>query len=215
VTDETVTSRVVGADADLDLMFAQIKALRKLAMDPDAAQGSARVYDFSIRWGTLLHGRLERLAYYHSRGELEPDEQGRYEVLCCELREALPLVKRLGLASRPCRLTTPTPDNQPPTALPSGIEELRRAQPDAGVWSGAGRVGAGQGGHVGVLMFADEQKPQIQGVSDQEVLATTVAAGPAPALDLLEDPVLVLHGEHRDLRAEGVASAHQTSTSLS
>lgn len=109
MTDETVTSRVVGADADLDLMFAQIKALRKLAMDPDAALGSARVYDFSIRWGTLLHGRLERLAYYHSRGELAPDEQGRYQVLRSELREALPLVKQLGLASP----TVPLDDANP------------------------------------------------------------------------------------------------------
>jgi hypothetical protein len=98
VSDETASSRVVGADTDLDLLFAQIDALGQLASDPEATQDSARVYDFSIRWGTLLHGRLERLAYYHSRGELAPDEQARYQSLRSELREALPLVKRLGLA---------------------------------------------------------------------------------------------------------------------
>jgi hypothetical protein len=98
VDGEPVSSRVVGADADFDLMFTQLKALRELASDPEAAQDSARVYDFSIRWGTMLHGRLERLAYYHGRGELAPDEQARYESLRCELREALPLLQRLGLA---------------------------------------------------------------------------------------------------------------------
>jgi hypothetical protein len=95
VSDEFGSSRVVGAEADLDLMFAQLKALRELASDP----GTARVYDFSIRWGTLLSGRLERLAYYHSRGELALHEQARYESLRCQLREVLPLVERLGLAS--------------------------------------------------------------------------------------------------------------------
>jgi hypothetical protein len=98
VSDESSTSRVAGVHADLDLMFAQTKALRELASDPDQAHNSARVYDFSIRWGTLLHGRLERLAYYHRRGELAPDEQARYESLRRELREVLPLVERLGLA---------------------------------------------------------------------------------------------------------------------
>jgi hypothetical protein len=89
---------VRGVDADLDLMFAVVRALRELASDPDKAQDSARVYDFSIRWGTLLHGRLERLAYYHGRGELAPDEQERYQALRVELRDSLPLVERLGLA---------------------------------------------------------------------------------------------------------------------
>lgn len=98
MSDEPASSRVVAAHADLDLMFAQVTALRELASDPDKAQDSARVYDFSIRWGTLVHGRLERLAYYHGRGELTLDEQARYESLRRELREALPLLERFGLA---------------------------------------------------------------------------------------------------------------------
>ncbi|MBV9164259.1 MAG: hypothetical protein JO281_22540 [Pseudonocardiales bacterium] len=96
--DESGNSRVKGVDADLDLMFAAVKALRELASDPNTAQDSARVYDFSIRWGTLLHGRLERLAYYHGRGEFAPDDQERYQALCSALRDSLPLVERLGLA---------------------------------------------------------------------------------------------------------------------
>src|SRR5699024_3894679 len=98
VSDEPTSDRVVGADVDLDLLFAHVKALRELASDPEKAQDSARIYDFSIRWGTLLSGRLERLAHYHDRGELTPDEQARYEALRAELREAVPLIERLGLA---------------------------------------------------------------------------------------------------------------------
>jgi hypothetical protein len=98
VRDESGSSRVKGVNADLDLMFAALKALRELASDPSKAQDSARVYDFSIRWGTLLHGRLERLTYYHGRGELAPDDQERYQALRSALRDSLPLVERLGLA---------------------------------------------------------------------------------------------------------------------
>jgi hypothetical protein len=98
VREESRSSRVKGADADLDLMFAAVQALRELASDPAQARDRARVYDFSIRWGTLLHGRLERLAYYHDRGELAPGEQERYQALRSALRHSLPLVERLGLA---------------------------------------------------------------------------------------------------------------------
>lgn len=96
--DELGTSRVAGIDADLDLLFAQLKALRELAADPEKSHDSARIYDFSIRWGTLIHGRLERLAYYHSRAALAPDEQARYQALRSELCNALPLIERFGLA---------------------------------------------------------------------------------------------------------------------
>jgi hypothetical protein len=98
VREEPAKGHVPGVDADLDLMIAVVKALRDLTSDPDKAQDSARVYDFSIRWGTLLHGRLERLAYYHGRGELTPQQQERYQALCTQLRHSLPLIERLGLA---------------------------------------------------------------------------------------------------------------------
>jgi hypothetical protein len=95
---ELTSGRVAGVDADLDLLFDQVKELRELAGEPDKAHDSARVYDFSVRWGTFLRGRLERLAYYHSRAALTPDQQARYQALCTELRQALPVVERLGLA---------------------------------------------------------------------------------------------------------------------
>jgi hypothetical protein len=89
---------VVGVDADLDVLFAQLQALRELAGASDQAQDRARVYDFSIRWGTFVHGRLERLAYYQHRGELAAEQQARYAQLCTQLRQALPLIDRLDLA---------------------------------------------------------------------------------------------------------------------
>lgn len=98
MSNESPSNRVVGVDADLDVAFAQVKALGELASDSRKSGDSARVYDFSIRWGTLLHGRLERLAYYHSRGRLAPDEQARYDSLRGELRDVELLIERLGLA---------------------------------------------------------------------------------------------------------------------
>lgn len=97
MSDEPRGSRVVGVDADLDLLFDQLKALHELAADPERSRDSARIYDFSIRWGTFVHGRLERLAHYYGRAALGPDEQARYQALCCELRDALPLLDQLGL----------------------------------------------------------------------------------------------------------------------
>jgi hypothetical protein len=107
VTGELGTSAVVGVTGDIDLIRAQVTALRELASDPDKAPDSARVYDFSIRWGVLLSGRLERLAYYHRRGELTQDEQARYAELRSELREVLPLVERLGLGRPAVSLDDP------------------------------------------------------------------------------------------------------------
>ncbi|MBV9312689.1 MAG: hypothetical protein JO100_02890 [Pseudonocardia sp.] len=98
MSQELTSGRAVSIDADLDLLFDQVKQLLELACDPDKAHDSARVYDFSIRWGTFLRGRLERLAYYHNRAALSADEQARYQALRTELRRALPLVEQLGLA---------------------------------------------------------------------------------------------------------------------
>lgn len=98
MTDESASNRVVGAAHDIDLLFDQVNALRELASDPERTGDSARVYAFSIRWGTMLAGRLERLAYYHARDELARDDQVRYDALRAELRDALPLIERLGLA---------------------------------------------------------------------------------------------------------------------
>lgn len=88
---------MAGFHHDLDLLFAQLSALHDLAADPDHARDSDRVYDFSIRWGALLHGRLQRLDYYSDRGELAADERERYDELQRALRDAIPAIDRLGL----------------------------------------------------------------------------------------------------------------------
>jgi hypothetical protein len=98
VTQERAASSPAGVERDLDLMFALVAALRALASDPDAAGDSARRYDFSIRWGTMVYGRLHRLAYHDGRGELAPPDRARYAELRAALVAALPLVEQLGVA---------------------------------------------------------------------------------------------------------------------
>lgn len=88
---------VIGADADLDELFAQIDALRVLADGTQREPGRDEIYDFSIRWGTLISGRLPRLAYYNNRGELSPLQEQRFRTLCDELRSVRSLVDRLGI----------------------------------------------------------------------------------------------------------------------
>ncbi|MFC0862149.1 hypothetical protein ACFHYQ_07550 [Sphaerimonospora cavernae] len=100
MNDELVNGeqRIAGVSADLDMLFDEVEALRVLADDPQASADQAQVYDFSIRWGTLLAGRLPRLDHYYRRGGLTPDERARYDTLRAALRDALPAMERLGIA---------------------------------------------------------------------------------------------------------------------
>lgn len=87
-----------GMDIDLGMVSAGIEALRELASDPDKTEDGARVYDFSIRWGALMSGRLKRIEHYHRAGELTEDQERCYRELRRELKEAIPLIERLGIA---------------------------------------------------------------------------------------------------------------------
>ncbi len=87
-----------GIDADLDMIFAEIGALRELASDPEGSADGARIYDFNVRWGTLMSGRLLRLEHYHRAGELTEEQERRYRKLRRELEEAMPQIERLGVA---------------------------------------------------------------------------------------------------------------------
>lgn len=98
-----------GIDADLDMILAEIVALRELASDPEEAEDGAKVYDFGIRWGVLLSGRLKRLEHYHRTGELAEEQERRYRELGRELRDATPLAERLGVARPPVPPETPPP----------------------------------------------------------------------------------------------------------
>ena len=59
-----------GIERDLEMLFTATEALRELASDPDKAQDGARIYDFNVRWGTLMSGRLIRLEHYYRGGSL-------------------------------------------------------------------------------------------------------------------------------------------------
>jgi hypothetical protein len=87
-----------GIDRDLGMISAALEELSHLASDEQEAQDSARIYDFSIRWGVLLSGRLKRLDHYHRTGELTENQEIRYQELREELREAAPRAERLGVA---------------------------------------------------------------------------------------------------------------------
>ncbi|MFI6808073.1 hypothetical protein ACIBO6_24140 [Streptomyces luteogriseus] len=90
-----------GTDTDLNLLYDQVQQLRALAEDPERARDADRVYDFSIRWGALLHGRLPRLTEYDRRGLLTPAQQQQFADLRTELGEVTPLAEELGLAVPP------------------------------------------------------------------------------------------------------------------
>ena len=89
-----------GIERDLDMLFAATGALRELASDPEKAQDGSKIYDFNVRWGTLMAGRLIRLEHYHREGELTEKQEGRYSELRRKLKDAMPMIESLGV-SRP------------------------------------------------------------------------------------------------------------------
>ena len=91
----------IGIDDDFELLTEQIAALIELGRRDGVDEG--QVYDFSIRWGTALAGRLRRLVHYSCLGILAEADERRFQSMCDELRELSPLIEKFDLA-RP-RLT--------------------------------------------------------------------------------------------------------------
>lgn len=87
-----------GIDGDIEMISAALEELRQLASGRMNAQDDAKIYDFSIRWGVLMAGRLKRLEHYNRAGDLSQDQVRRYRELRRELDEAAPQAERLGLA---------------------------------------------------------------------------------------------------------------------
>ena len=83
-------------DDDVEWLTEQIQALKQLGRKDEVSEGEK--YDFSIRWGTALAGRLPRLVHYSSRGLLDEADEGRFQALCDELRGLSDLINRIGLA---------------------------------------------------------------------------------------------------------------------
>ena len=53
-----IHSSTVDVEEDLDILTEQLRGLRELAADPDLTAADGVVYDFGIRWGTMMSGRL-------------------------------------------------------------------------------------------------------------------------------------------------------------
>jgi hypothetical protein len=83
-------------DDDVAWLTEQIRALEELGRQDEVTDGEK--YDFSIRWGTALAGRLPRLVHYSSRGLLDEADEHRFQALCDELRGLCDLIDRIGLA---------------------------------------------------------------------------------------------------------------------
>lgn len=83
-------------DDDVEWLSEQIQALKQLGQHREVTDGEK--YDFSIRWGTALAGRLPRLVHYSSRGLLGEADERRFQALCDELRGLSDLIDRIGLA---------------------------------------------------------------------------------------------------------------------
>lgn len=86
-----------GIDVDLRMIATEIEVLRELASDPAKAEDRWRIYDFSIRWGVLISGRLKRVEHYYRLGELTEIQEARYRELRRELKEVVPLIEQLNL----------------------------------------------------------------------------------------------------------------------
>jgi hypothetical protein len=89
----------VDIDDDVALITEQINALKELARtDDEAPITEGQRYDFAIRWGTVLAGRLRRLAHYSSLGRLDDADVARFHAVCAELRALSHLIDRFRLA---------------------------------------------------------------------------------------------------------------------
>jgi hypothetical protein len=90
------TPAPITIDDDIEWLTEQIQALKQLGRQDEVSDGEK--YDFSIRWGTALAGRLPRLVHYSSRGLLDEADERRFQTLCDELRVLSDLIDRIGLA---------------------------------------------------------------------------------------------------------------------
>ena len=86
----------ISIDDDVEWLTEQIQTLKQLGRQDEVSDSEK--YDFSIRWGTALAGRLPRLVHYSSRGLLDEADERRFQALCDELRALSELIDRIGLA---------------------------------------------------------------------------------------------------------------------
>jgi hypothetical protein len=80
----------IGVDDDVELIKRQIAALRELGQRGSVSEDE--IYDFSIRWGTVLAGRVRRLAHYSALGLLAEADTAKFQALREELAELSGLI---------------------------------------------------------------------------------------------------------------------------
>jgi hypothetical protein len=98
-TPQNDTRAAVNIDDDVELITEQINALKELQKkDDEEPISEGQRYDFSIRWGTVLAGRLRRLVHYSSLGRLDDADERRFHALCDELGRLSHLIDRFRLA---------------------------------------------------------------------------------------------------------------------
>jgi hypothetical protein len=105
-------SAPITIDDDVAWLTEQIQALKQLGQQGEVTDGEK--YDFSIRWGTALAGRLPRLVHYSSRGLLDEADERRFQALCDELRGLSDLIDRIGLAQPVFREPKPATSRRGP-----------------------------------------------------------------------------------------------------
>jgi hypothetical protein len=124
--DEDPTPIVIGDD--VEWLTEQIQVLKRLGQQDEVSDGEK--YDFSIRWGTALAGRLPRLVHYSSRGLLDEADQRRFQTLCDELRGLSDLIDRIGLVQPVFSDTPPAKAKRRreprPAKSPRGLHFRRR-----------------------------------------------------------------------------------------
>lgn len=86
----------VDAGDDLEFLREQVEALKQLGQRESVSEGD--IYDFSIRWGTALAGRLPRLVHYSSMDRLDRADETAFASLCDDLRALAALIGRFKLA---------------------------------------------------------------------------------------------------------------------
>ncbi len=90
-------TKIIGIDDDLSIINAAVAELCELASDPASSKDGWKVYDFSIRWGVWMSGRLKRLEHYYRAGKLSESQKQSYRKLRRQLAESLPLIERLDI----------------------------------------------------------------------------------------------------------------------
>lgn len=111
--------KTIDIDEDVALLGEQIDALKELANRDEPVTEGQR-YDFSIRWGVAMAGRLRRLVYFSSTGQLGDDDEHRLSQLRTELCELSDVIDRF-------RLARPVFTYAPPTAA-KRFRPLRRSR---------------------------------------------------------------------------------------